>query len=338
MALCSGWSFLDAMDIIILIIALFLGCYVTYKGIQGFSQSEIKIRKRVKISYTATVIFYSLASIGFFLNLLFDHHFGNHRFLSNGSKYEQSALSLVRYAVNDATFVSYFLLMALLCNILIARLISTFGQSAYALSRCKVNLFYLISILSISILFIGFGLSGVAPLVGGGLQSLAGFSYLITSGVMVVIFVKKLNLLMLQMNDKAMNKYNTKDDKAGAKLNELQMQLINSAAKYIILTFVGFCTTLSVMLLNIVMRLAWSCVFHRVFIWIVKMDIMANLLCFYLQFRFSQSDYTKLCICLDIWLKRDMQNRTLVKMERESQIVNVKVNRDPTRSIPSTSQ
>eukprot|EP01083_Nonionella_stella_P087789 244357_1 len=334
--LCSGWSFLDAMDILILIVSLFLGCYVTYKGIHGFSQSEITIRKRVKMSYVATVIFYSLASIGFFLNLLFDHHFGNSRFLTDGSKYEQSALSMVRYSVNDTTFVSYFLLMTLLCNILIARLISTFHRSAYALSQCKVNLFYIITVGAIIALFTGFGLSGFAPLIGGVLQTVAGFAYLITSGVMVVVFVQKLNLLIHQMNDQAMNARNRKDS---IRLNELQMQLINSATKYFILTFVGFSTTLFVILLNIGMRFAGSCIFYRAFIWILKMDIMVNLLCFYLQFRFSAHEYTKLCICLDKWVKRDMQNNTLNKMKRESAMISTQdVGSLGTDTLPSRSQ
>eukprot|EP01083_Nonionella_stella_P034641 94781_1 len=301
---CFDWSFLDAFDIVLLVASLFVGCYVSYKGKKGlFVQS---VRKLTKVSYIVMVVSYFCASIGFFLALVFDHHFRTYRFSVadelEEARYDRSPLSLVRYAITDMAFLSYFVILMLLLFMIITRLIATFKENA--------KVFYLITLLAAITLIIGFGLTGHSPLVGGLLITVAGLFYLIASAVMIVLFVKKLHVTILNMQDAI------DEDEDALELNEVQTMLVNSTTKYVILSSIGLVSTLFVIVMNFVFRLAWHCVLYRIWLlWVLKLDVMINMICFYLQFSFSSHDYQRLCVRLDKYVKRNMENKVLIGMK-----------------------
>ena len=130
---CLNWSLLDSVDIILVIIAIFIGIYMTYKGIKAMYGNKTII-KFFKLSYFVQLTLYFVASIGFFGNLVFDHHFKTYRFTED-NEYDTSALSHMRYAVNDLAFFSYFTMLILLESILFARLIHAFKESAYSMNK-----------------------------------------------------------------------------------------------------------------------------------------------------------------------------------------------------------
>eukprot|EP01083_Nonionella_stella_P013200 37219_1 len=301
---CIGWSALDGVDFFLFVIALIVGIYITYKGWQGM-RAHKAMRRLFKIFYAIEITVYFLATIGFFMNLLFDHHFQNFRHTRVD---EASSLMIVRYSVNDTTFVCYFALLIILCSLLLSRLILTFQNSAYKLDKWIANLFYVITTICALTMCAGFGAIG-APVLGAALQIMAGLIYLISSGILVIIFVKKLNALILITNT---------DDVAKSqegRLNQRQLDLINSASRYLLLSFVGLISTFFCIVFTVIAQLNWSCYLHRIiFVWMVKVDMIINLTCFYFQFGFSKEDYKRCCVHLDNWMKRNMSNKTLVKL------------------------
>eukprot|EP01084_Bolivina_argentea_P294446 506599_1 len=300
---CTGWSWLDSIDIIFLVFATYIGIYVTHKGIKGISTNKT-ITTFFKISYCGMIISYFVASYGFFIDLILYHFSENHQNTTS-----INTIQTIQYTINIITFSSYYILLVSLFSILITRLIYTFKESIYSLSQRISNTFYSISIICVMIALTGFITTD--PSIAIPLQTFSILIYLITSCIMVIIFFKKLNLLILNTNGVSKIKSNSNAHMDCIQSRDVYINLINHTTKYIILTFTCFIISFAVISTSFMVHMSdnSTCVLHRVLvIWLIKINLIINILCFYLQFAFNKHDYEKFCVYFDNMLKRNIQN------------------------------
>ena len=261
-----------------------------------------------------------MPSVAAFGNLVFDHYFGYLTF--EEGHYDKSALSQLRYAVIDISFIAFFSVLGILLTILITRLIYTFRDSIYELNKYFVRTFYIVTILTAVTVFGGYGLETFYPTISAIIQTIAGAIYLISSCIMVITFVKRLNLLIVNSDSESIQK----DDIQSEQLNAMQLRLINTASKYLILSFMGFATTLFTVVLNLINTFFFSCLLHRIWIMCIKTDLIVNILCFYLQFGFAAGNYKKCCGFLDFYLKQRMRKRTTTMINEMSNSIESQAN------------
>jgi len=213
---------------------------------------------------------------------------------------------------------TYYFFISLLAT-LVLRLHITFSKSIFKMTRRKYSTFIFLFALLLVLAVMGiaaFGRHETSDLwFHIGMMSFGLFfvSFFIGSALAVIFFVGNLSKLAKARVD-AMRRLHVADNEIA--LDEHQQRLSDLSARYMMLFFVAFLSTiLFVQLSNALGAVGGH---DEVAFAVATPDFCINLLCLYLQFGFARDDFHRCCGCLDRKCRAGVAKRARKVMHKHS--------------------
>ena len=207
----------------------------------------------------------------------------------------------------------YGLFYVLLLFVLVLRLHLTFKESSLKMSKHSLYFFAIMFVILFVLIFVaavGWYFINLNDQIGWILSSAfvpCCLLYICVCALAVRLFVNNLSVIA-KMQNRSQRDVTAKAEDIS--LNDKQLELLNLAAKYILLFFVAILSTIVTFFLTFIVSLVFAGIF-------ISIDLSVNVLCLYLQFAFAANHYGKCCGYLDSRCRAMVLKRTKKEMHKE---------------------